>query len=313
MRAPVTIPERLDRQRSLGPLWVEWLDRLPRLAGDLLEDWELTPEAEVWSGECSLVVPVVTAADVPAVLKIGVPQEETEHEHLALQRWRGRGSVRLLRSDPSRRALLLERLGRRDLSEHWDVEACEIVAGLYGALHVAPMPQLRSQASYVERWAADLARDAHAVPVPRRLVDQALALARALVAEPATAVLHWDLHYGNVLVGERGGQECWLAIDPQPTNGDPHSEVAPMLRHRFEEYAASWAAGSVRDGIRRRFHALVDAAALDEARAREWVVVRSVIDAHGAHADAERADRPLTADEKDHITRCITIAKAVQD
>jgi len=172
------------------------------------------------------------------------------------------------------------------------------------------MPQLREQASYVARWAAALEADAHAVPVPRRLVDQALALARDLCREPASAVIHGDLHYENVLLGERGGDPAWLAIDPKPTNGDPHYEIEPMLRNRFAEYGAI---GSVRDGIRRRFHTLVDTAGLDESRARDWAIVRSVLNAHWAHADAVRAGRPLSAEERDHVTCCITVAKAVHD
>ena len=70
--------------------------------------------------------------------------------------------------------------------------------------------------------------------------------------------------------------------------------------------------GNVRDALRRRFHVLVDAAGLDEDRARDWVIVRSVINAHWSVEDAERADRPLTALEHAHITRCLTTAKAVQ-
>jgi streptomycin 6-kinase len=204
----------------------------------------------------------------------------------------------------------MERLDRTDLSEHWDEEACRIVGELYRALHVPPMPQLRAQASYVLRWAAALERDARDVPVPRRLVEQTLALARELCAEPATAVLHGDLHYENVLLGERGGEPRWLVIDPKPTNGDPHYELEPMLRDRFAEYGE---AGSVRDGIRRRFHTLVDTAGFEEARARDWVVVRSVLNAHWAFEDAVRAGRAMTAVERDHVTRCITVAKAVQD
>lgn len=101
-----------------------------------------------------------------------------------------------------------------------------------------------------------------------------------------------------------------MAIDPKPSNGDPHYEIEPMLRNRFEEYGA---VGSVRDGIRRRFHTLVDAAGFDEARARDWVVVRSVLDAHWAYSDAVRARRALSAEEQEYVTRCITVAKAVQD
>ena len=311
----LTIPPGLDRQRWLGPDWEAWLDRLPALAESVLAEWELMLDGESMHGFCSLVLPVRTPNGTAAVLKLhtDADAEESDHEHLALQRWRGRGAVRLLRADPGRRALLLERLDQVDLRDHWDEEACTIVARLYGRLHLSPMPQLREQATYVARWAAALERDAHAVPVPRRLVDQGVALARDLCQEPATAVIHGDLHYENVLRGERGGEPTWLVIDPKPTNGDPHYEIQPMLRNRFDEYGSAVAAGSVRDGIRRRFHTLVDTAGFDEARARDWVIVRSVLDAHWCFADAVRAARALTTEEKEYVTGCITIAKAVQD
>ena len=70
----------------------------------------------------------------------------------------------------------------------------------------------------------------------------------------------------------------------------------------------------MRDGLRRRFHALVDTGGLDEARARDWVVVRMVVNAGWTVQDARRAGRELgDADERDWITRCIAITKAVQD
>ncbi|KRA29449.1 MULTISPECIES: aminoglycoside phosphotransferase family protein [unclassified Nocardioides] len=279
----------------------------------LLDEWELVAGDERWHGTRSLVLPVTTRQGRAAALKIALPDDESEHEHIALQRWQGNGAVLLLRADPSRRALLLERLDRDDLVDVWDLEACEIVGSLYGRLHVPPMPQLRDQSSYVARWVGALQRDAATVPVPRRLVDQAIGLARDLCREPASAVLHGDLHYENVLCGERDGDPQWLAIDPKPTNGDPHYELEPMLRNRFEEYLLPGAVGSVRDGIRRRFHALVDAAGFDESRARDWAVVRSVLNAHWAHEEAVRTGRRPTADEREHVTACITIAKAVQD
>jgi streptomycin 6-kinase len=109
------------------------------------------------SGWTALVVPVTTDAGEPAVLKLVCPGEEEEHEHLALQRWGGEGAVRMLRADPARRALLLERLHRRDLTGLPDLNACEIVAGLYARLHVPALPQLRAQTRYIERWTNDLA------------------------------------------------------------------------------------------------------------------------------------------------------------
>ena len=306
---PIVLPAGLDGQRYLGPDWARWLDRLPTAFAGILEDWELTRDGDdLWHGFCSLVAPVRTPDGEPAVLKVSFDgDDESEHEGLALQHWRGDGVVRLLRADPRRRAFLLERLHRRDLTELWDLEACEVVAGLYPRIHRPALPQLRTVTSYVEGWLESLARLPSDAPIPRRMVEQTLSLGRDLVADPASVgrMIHGDLHYTNVLAGDR---EPWLVIDPKPMSGDPHYEPAPMLWNRFEEYA-----GDVRDGVRRRFHTLVDAAGLDESRARDWVVVRMVLNANWAIEDAERANRPIDAAEREWITRCIAITKAVQD
>lgn len=307
------IPPDLEAQRVLGPDWVDWLDRLPRLASDLLAQWDLTPVATAMHGFCSLVLPVVTAAGDGAALKITFDgDDESEHEGLALQRWGGEGAVRLLRADPRRRALLLEWLDPRDLRDTWDVEACEVVAGLYGRLHVPALPQLRTLTSYVEGWAADLRALGHDHPLPRRHVDQALSLAADLAVDPGSTgvLIHGDLHYANVLGGDR---EPWRAIDPKPMNGDPHYEPAPMLWNRWEEMTDPASGQTLRDGIRRRFHALVDTGGLDERRARDWVVVRMVINAGWTVQEARRSDRALDAEEQAWVTRCLAITKAVQD
>jgi streptomycin 6-kinase len=83
-----------------------------------------------------------------------------------------------------------------------------------------------------------------------------------------------------------------------------------MLWNRWDDLVAT---GSLRQAIRRRFHLLVDVAGLDEDRARDWVVVRMIINAHWSIEDAERGGWSLRADDREWITRCIAIAKAVQD
>jgi streptomycin 6-kinase len=246
---------------------------------DLLDEWDLTPD-----GDPGDVVLVRTAGGRPAVLKLGA----AEHEHLALQHWHGNGAVQLLRADPHRGALLLERLHPEDLADHWDVEACEIVAGLYGRLHIPAPPQLPRLSEQVLSWTERLGE----APLPRRLVEQATALGRDFAADESTdgRLLHTDLHYGHVLAGDR---QDWLAIAPDPLSGDPHFEVAPLLWNRWDELA-----GDVRRGVRARFHAAIDAAALDEDRARDWVVLRSVLRA---------------AADPGQVTRCVAITKSVQD
>ncbi len=304
MELPAGVREFAGR----GDDWAAFVERLPRLVRELVAEWELQLDGPSTHGNCALVVPVRRAGEA-TVLKVAFPDDESEHEGLALQRWAGRGAARLLRADPHRRALLIERLHTRDLTELWDLEACEVVAGLYGRLHVPAPPQLRTLTSYVERWAAPLVALSRDAPIPRRLVEQAVGLAGDLVADPASTgvIVHGDLHYENVLAADR---QPWLVIDPKAMSGDPHYEPAPILWNRWDEVVAS---GDVRDAVRRRFHTLVDGAGLDEARARDWVVVRMVVNAHWSLEDAAAADRPLNREERAWVTRCIAIAKAVQD
>ncbi|MCB0939337.1 MAG: aminoglycoside resistance protein [Mycobacterium sp.] len=283
-----------------SPDWADWVRRLPVIAGDMLARWRLRPDGPPTHGHCSLVLPVRTANGVAAVLKISFPDDESEHEHLVLRRWAGVAAVRLLSADPRRRALLLERLHGADLTALTDVDACRVVAGLYRRIHVPAIPQLRTLSSYLRRWNADLAALPRGAPIPRRLVEQAGVLGADLAADPATdsRVIHCDLHYANVLAADR---EPWLVIDPKPVNGDPHYEIAPMLWNRWGELS-----GDVREGVRRRFHTLVEAAGFDEDRARAWVVVRMVHNAMWALQDGPRA-------EPGWLTTCISVAKVVQD
>ncbi len=299
------LPDGVLGMARRGPFWADWVDRLPRLVADLLEEWQLTTDGWMMHGFVALVVPVRTVGGRAAVLKVSFPDEESEHEHLALQHWGGRGAVTLLRADPHRSAMLLERLHQERLLETWDVEACEIVAGLYGRLHVPALPQLRTLPMYVDRWAGELAELPRNAPLPRRLVEQAISLSHDFAADPASTgtMIHGDLHYENVMAADR---EPWLAIDPKPMSGDPHYEPAPMLWNRFEELE-----GDVRDGVRRRFHALVDNGGLDEHRARDWVVVRMLNNACWRLQDGPEVHRITPTDE--YLTMCIAIAKAVQD
>jgi streptomycin 6-kinase len=296
----VPLPVAVQAMSARGPDWARWVEALPGWTLSQLREWELHVDGAPTHGTTSLVLPVRTPHGRPAVLKMGFPDDESEHEHLALRRWAGDGAVRLLSAQPHRRAILLERLDARDLSTVPDVEACTVVCDLYRRIHVPSLPQLRSLTTLLETQTAELEALPRNTPVPRRLVEQALTLGRDLMTDPASGgtLVHTDLHYGNVLAG---ASEPWVVIDPKPLDGDPHFEVAPMLWNRWDELA-----GDVRDGVRRRFHTIVDTAGFDEDRARAWVVVRMV---HNAVWELRQAAHPDPA----WLTVCIAVAKAVQD
>lgn len=88
------------------------------------------------------------------------------------------------------------------------------------------------------------------------------------------------------------------------TLSDLHDEVAPLLWNRWGELGAT---GDVRAAIRTRLHSVVDAVLLDEDRARDWVVIRALVNAK----EMLNGGGPAST-VRDHITGCVTTAKAVQ-
>lgn len=295
---PFELPSTFLSHAERDEQWAVWIADVPRRTRELLDEWQLTVDGSPMHGFTGLVVPV-TSEGRPAVLKVGWPHEECRHEILALQHWQGRGAVQLLRADPRRNVMLLERLHSQDLTVGRDLEACEIIAGLYADLHVPAPPQLDTLSAYVRRYTLALEELPKEAPLPRRMVEQAVHLGRAYAEDPQTdgTMIHTDLHFENVLAGDR---EPWLVIDPQPLSGDPHYEIAPLLWNRWDEIVAS---GDVREAVRRRFHTAVDTAGLDEDRARDWVIVREAHNAMWAIEDDEPAE----------VTAAIAIIKAVQD
>ncbi len=287
-------PTDLEVGQPYAVSGAQWLRRLPPLLHDLLGAWGLTPSGPSWSGNCAVVIPVRTDAG-PAALKVSWPHAEAATEHLALRRWDGHGAVRLLRADPRRFALLLERLDPTDLMDVEIDEACGVIGGLLAQLSSPALPQTPTLSAYAERLGS--ADPAPSGALPRRFVDQARHLAQDLSGDHGVdaRLLHTDLHYANVLRAER---QDWLAIDPKPMAGDPAFEVAPALWNRFVELGTG---SSIRWGLRRRLEVICDAAGIDEDRARAWTIVREVDNAFAEPAGS------------DGVSLAVAVIKAMND
>lgn len=277
----------------------EWLERLPHVLGDLLADWQLTDTGVAWSGQTSVVVPVVREGDELA-LKVVWPHPEAAAEHLALQHWGGRSAVRLMSADPRRGALLLERLDpSRDLTDEWIDSACEIIGALLSGLHRPAGPDIPSLVEYLDPHIERLTTLDGALP--RRAIERATALYRELrpTAEHEPRLLHTDLHFGNVLWREADQQ--WVVIDPKPMAGHPGFELHPILRNRVDEHGTG---AAFRWSVRHRLELVCEAAGLDEELARWWTIVAATL-------HASWATRAPTS--KDTITFNLMLLKALED
>ncbi|MFE3602480.1 aminoglycoside phosphotransferase family protein [Streptomyces sp. NPDC059142] len=261
----IDIPEEFAETRSTwdGAAGRAFLAALPGMADDLLARWELRVNGPSLTGRCALVLPVEGADGTPAMLKLQPVDDETAGEPVALRAWDGDGAVRLLRYDGTTGALLLERLSTRDLEPLEPREALPVIAGLLARLSAVPAPpELRRLGDIAARMLDEAPALAAALPAgpDRRLLLDCAAAVREVAAEPGDRLLHWDLHFENVLAAER---EPWLAIDPKPLAGDPGFELMPALRNRFDPDDTLW-----------RFDLMTETLALDRARAAAWTLGR---------------------------------------
>ncbi|MFD6952698.1 hydroxyurea phosphotransferase [Nocardiopsis sp. TSRI0078] len=278
---PISVPEELAR--SVGDLFgPEWVERLSRTAARQCDRWNLRPTGDrPLHGAVSLVVPVRRADTTPAVLKVLPVDQESEGEPRALRTWAGRGAVRLLAHDPANGAMLLEALDPARSLDGVEVDrALTVIGGLLTRLNAHPGPAgTRTLGpithALVERTRPFLAHERldHRF---RLLLDRCSATAREMASQPGDRLLHWDLHFQNVLAPLPGtDREPWVAIDPKPLVGDPGYELLPALRNRFAEEAAP---GEEPRSVRRRFDLLTEVTGLDRERARAWTLVRVLED-----------------------------------
>ncbi|MFD8422283.1 aminoglycoside phosphotransferase family protein [Streptomyces sp. NPDC059466] len=284
----IDVPDALaaSQLRYNGAAGRAFVAALPRRAAHFLDRWELRLDGPSMHGVTALVLPVRRADGTPAVLKLQLLDEESAGEPLALRAWAGDGAVRLLDHDGATGTLLLERLDHTRMLTHLPDtrEATLVVARLLARLTAVAAPEGVRRLGDV---AADLLERApgalRRIPDPsdRRLVGDCAAAVREVVTEPGDRLLHWDLHYDNVLRGlhhdddhdshhaadhdddHDAGSAPWVAIDPKPLAGDPGFELCPALSNRFEP-----------GEIRRRFDAMTDVMGLERARARAWTLGR---------------------------------------
>ncbi|WP_020576704.1 aminoglycoside phosphotransferase family protein [Actinopolymorpha alba] len=278
-RTQVDVPTELaaSHRKYFGDRGRGWVAALPELAADCLDRWGLRPDGPPMCGAVALVLPVLRTDGSPAVLKLQPVDEETCGEPIALRTWDGNGAVRLLEHDPDSGAMLLERLNAdRSLAAVGDdLAAVQILSELLARLCTVPAP---AELRHLADIAADmLDRVPSALtlltdPSGRRLVEDCAGAVRELLTEPGDRLLHWDLHFYNVLAPHPSDQrEPWLAIDPKPLAGDPGFELLPALHNRWDEVVAS---GDVSRAVRRRFDLMTEVLGLERQRALGWTLGR---------------------------------------
>lgn len=264
----LTVPRNIAASCVEVPEWTAWLEQLPDTVCDLQRRWALTVGEPYDSPEvnCAWVAPATLNDGTAAVLKIGMPHMEAEHEIPGLRFWDGDPTVRLIRGDDSLGAMLLERCEPgTTLRELPEPEQDSVIAGLLQRLWRTPSKPhpFRPLADMLTLWSEETRRDATRWP-DEGIVLEGLSLFSELPSSsPAEVMLATDLHAGNVLRAQR---EPWLVIDPKPFVGDPAYDAT---QHLFN-CPARLRADS--DGTIRRF---ADLLGVHHERVRLWAFARA--------------------------------------
>ncbi len=234
--------------------------------------WSLAADGEPIITHTSQLLPVRSGA-TPAMLKIATYQEERRGNR-ALAWWAGEGAARVLAQEGD--TVLMERAAAPDalaalVAAGRDDEASRILCAVAARLHrhAAPPPPYLVP---LDHWFRPLARMA---PKDGRIAAAAAAARHLLDTQADIAVLHGDLHHGNVL--DFDGE--WRAIDPKGIIGDRAFDFANMLRNPDR-------ATVLRPGrLGRQAEVICQAAGLARDRLLGWVLAFSGLSAAWRLAD----------------------------
>jgi streptomycin 6-kinase len=274
------VPARLAANCRKTPGRAAWLDQLPGALRKLEQRWSLTLGIP-FNGEevsCAWVAPVALPDGTSAVLKLGMPHMEGEHEIQGLRFWDGDPTVRLLEADDELGAMLIERCQPGSvLRAVPESEQDLIIAGLLRRLwRSPPAPHIfRPLSAMTESWSAETLSDIELWP-DRGLVREGLGLFRELhQTAPAEVLLATDLHAGNVL---RSRREPWLVIDPKPFIGDPAYDATQHLFNCTERLRAD------PEGMIRR---IADLLGVEYERVRLWTFARAAAEPRDDWSDGD--------------------------
>lgn len=262
-----------------GQAGVAWLEELPALLRECEAAWGVTLH-EPFPLSYSYVAAGTLGDGMEVVLKAGPPHRELHNETASLRVYDGRACVKLLKADPDRGLLLLERInpGTPFFELEEGDEATGIAADLMRELRRPPPAD--HDFPTVAEWARGLQRlrdryDGGTGPLPRVLVQAAESLfADLLRSQDRSVLLHGDLHHWNIL--RSSARRPWLALDPKGVVGEAAYEVAAFLRNPLPRLLRE---DDPKRTLERRVDLFAERLGFDRERLRAWGLAHAVLSA----------------------------------
>jgi streptomycin 6-kinase len=262
-----SVPEAV-RKHAIVSGHQGWLEQLPALVAKLERAWSITVGRSYDGGNEAFVADASLDDGSGAVLKVFIPRDDdsARHEMTVLRLADGDGCARLLRSDLSRNAMLIERLGAR-LGESGlpapqrRAILCAAAERLWRLVPDSPLPsgaaKGRRLIDFITRTWAQLDR-----PCSKEAVAYAVDSAERRIAahDAASSVLvHGDIHEWNALKAAHG----YKLIDPDGLLAEPEYDLGVIMRQDPIDPADPRASA----------RGLAHGTGLDETATWEWATV----------------------------------------
>lgn len=255
----------------------KWLSNLDETINKICQQWNVTLTGEFSNLTYNFVAPVTFIHGGQAVIKVSPHLKGIARQARALESYDGVGAVRLLASNQSEGALLLE-MAQAPL--HIDTsEFCEIASMLHS---VDREIFLKKSFPHISIWGLGFekflrtenneSQRAREVGLSDRLVEEADKIFKHLViTSESETLLHGDLHHSNVLQRKNGEFIC---IDPKGVWGDPCFEVGAFLRNPMPEVLVLKNLNFVID---QRIKTISKELRFDESRIRDWAYAQAIL------------------------------------
>jgi streptomycin 6-kinase len=212
-----------------------WLEQLPALVAELEREWSITVGRSYDGGNEAFVADARLDDGSGAVLKVFIPRDDdsARNEIGVLRLADGDGCARLLRSDLSRGAMLVERLGARlgesglPAPQRREI-LCAAAERLWRLVPDWPLPtgaeKGRWLIDFITRTWEQLDR-----PCSKEAVAYAVDSAERRIAahdDAASVLVHGDIHEWNALKADHG----YKLIDPDGLRAEPEYDLGVIMR-----------------------------------------------------------------------------------
>jgi streptomycin 6-kinase len=262
----------------------EWIESLESNVRDLEEKWSIKVLDPFVAGEFNYVAPAKLESGELAVLKLAPPYKMVEifAESAYLRAREGRGAVKLIAEERTRKAILIEHaLPGKNLTECFkDNEPASVEPAILAfKAALLPPPTDVSDVAYLDTWFDGLRRFA-TTKFPAEYAIKALSIYDDLSIQTSRVFyLHGDFHPGNIVSATR---EPFLMIDPKGIVGHIGYDIGVFLNNLYWWQEKK---PDVEERLETAVAQFADAFDIDPFELRQWAYAQMVLGAWWSSED----------------------------